>query len=419
MLNTIDTSLDEKRSFKPSKAFVKKALLNKQKDYDRLYHQSMTDREVFWGEIAEQFTWKKRWQRVCNWDDRPFARWFEGAKLNITENCLDRHLADHKEKLALIWQGEDDVQKKFTYQQLHQQVCTFANVLKDKGVKPGDRVAIYLPMVPELVISVLACARLGAVHVVVFAGFSAPALMERINDATAKIVITADGGFRNGKIIPLKNTMDTALEKTACVQHCIVVKRAHCDHAMIAGRDHDWQTLLSKADEDCPAEPMDACDPLFILHTSGSTGKPKGIQHNIAGYMVGVATSFKYLFDIKKEDVYWCTADIGWITGHSYLVYGPLLNAATVLMYEGAPFYPQPDRFWKIIQDHQVSILYTAPTAIRAAMQQGDQWLQKHDLSSLRLLGSVGEPINPKAWMWYHSKVGAEKCPIVDTWWQT
>jgi len=415
----IDIGLDEKRLFKPSPEFVANARLNKQNDYQKMYRQSIDDPETFWGNIAAQFIWHRHWDRVCDQDNPPFVRWFAGAQLNITENCLDRHLSTAKDKAAFIWEGESGERRTLTYSELYREVCACANALKKLGVKRGDRVVIYLPMIPELPVSMLACARLGAIHSVIFAGFSAPALIERINNCDAKVVITADGGFRNNKIIKLKKMMDEALAQIPSVEYCLVVVRANCTHKMQKKRDQYWHELLQYEESTCEPVVMDAHDPLFILHTSGSTGKPKGIQHSIAGYMVGVATSCKYVFDLKENDTYWCTADIGWITGHSYLVYGPLLNGATSLIYEGAPFYPQPDRFWQIIAQHQVNILYTAPTAIRAAMKHGDQWVEKQDLSSLRLLGSVGEPINPKAWMWYHNKVGDAKCPIVDTWWQT
>jgi len=406
--------------FKPSTEFVAGALLSDPQRYHQMYQQSITDPDTFWGNIASDFRWRKPWDRVCNQDNPSAAKWFDGGQLNITDNCLDRHLETaRKNKAALIWEGEPGDRRVLTYLDLYYEVCVCAKMLKNLGVNKGDRVVIYLPMIPELPIAMLACARIGAIHSVVFAGFSAHALVDRVNDCNATVMITADGSYRRGKVLALKNIVDEALSTTTVVKHCVVVKRANCQHEMTANRDYYWQELQQTIEGPCPAETMDANDPLFILYTSGSTGKPKGIQHSIAGYMVGVATTTKYVFDVKEDDTYWCTADIGWVTGHSYLVYGPLLNGASVLMYEGAPDWPQVDRFWQLIARYQVNVFYTAPTAIRTFMEWGKQWPARHDLSSLRLLGSVGEPINSAAWMWYYQYIGQQRCPIVDTWWQT
>ena len=420
MSQDIDVTMHEDRLFAPQAEFVKQAHINSREQYDAMYKESIENPEKFWGEIAETFVWKKKWDRVRNWDNAPFARWFDGAKLNITENCLDRHIAEGRgDKTAILWEGEPGDSEVISYKDLHDRVCKAANVFKKLGVGKGDRVAIYMPMVPELAVTVLACARIGAVHSVIFGGFSAPSLVDRINDCEAKLVVTADGGYRRGKVLDLKSIVDEALASTPCVDYCLVVKRTNSDHTMKEGRDVYWCEQHEGISADCPAEEMDALDPLFILYTSGSTGKPKGIQHSTAGYMVGTYTTTKYIFDLKEDDIYWCTADVGWITGHSYFAYGPTLNGATQVMYEGAPNFPDFDRFWDVVEKYKVSVFYTAPTAIRAFMSWGDEHVDKHDLSSLRLLGTVGEPINPEAWMWYHSKIGAEKCPIVDTWWQT
>ena len=420
MSNDIEVTMQEDRLFEPTFEFVEQAHIKSKGQYDAMYMESIRSPEKFWGGIAEEFTWKKKWDQVINWDDAPVAKWFDGAELNITENCLDRHLeTERRTKAALIWEGEPGDSLTLTYEELHDRVCRAAAMLREQGVKKGDRVTIYLPMVPELMISVLACARVGAIHSVIFGGFSSGAILDRVKDAESAVVITADGGWRRGKKLGLKNIVDDAINQTDIVKTCIVVQRAEIDHEMKEGRDIYWNDVYPAAGTAFEAETMKAQDPLFLLYTSGSTGKPKGVQHSTAGYMVGTYTTTKYIFDMKDTDVYWCTADVGWITGHSYLVYGPLLNGASIVMYEGAPNFPDLDRFWDVIEKYKVSIFYTAPTAIRAFMSWGNEHVEKHDLSSLRLLGTVGEPINPEAWMWYHEKIGASRCPIVDTWWQT
>jgi acetyl-CoA synthetase len=412
--------------FEPSAAFREKAWIKSYDDYKKMYDRSIADPAGFWGEIAEQFTWFKKWDKVVdyNYDRRKgkiFIEWFKNAKTNITVNCLDRHLATRGDQTAIIWEGNDvGVDKKITYRQLHEQVCKFANVLKAHGVKKGDRVSIYMQMIPELAVSMLACARIGAIHSIVFGAFSPDALADRCNDSECKIIVTQDTGLRGNKNnVPMKTNADAAAAKAPCVNKIIVVKRTGVEVPMKAGRDEWWDDEMAKVSADCPPEQMDAEDPLFILYTSGSTGKPKGVQHNVGGYMVFTAVTHKYIFDYHDGDVYWCTADIGWVTGHSYIVYGPLQNGATSVMFEGVPTYPEPDRFWQVIDKYKVNQFYTAPTAIRAISALGADWPKKRDLSSLRLLGSVGEPINPEAWMWYHTNIGHEKCPIVDTWWQT
>lgn len=419
---TITSMSQENRTFPPPASFVERAYIKSRKQYEEMYKRSVEDPEGFWGEIASQFHWFKKWEKV-NEEDFPNAKikWFIGGKTNLSYNCLDRHLGTKTEnKVAILFQGEpeDDV-KKFTYKELHQEVCKFANVLKANGVKKGDRVTLYLPMIPELPIALLACARIGAIHSVVFGGFSAEALRDRILDCGSKVLVTANVYYRGGKFITQKATADKTMEMCPNVEKCIVVKRAEHETPMKPGRDVWWHDEMAKVDANCPAEEMDAEDPLFILYTSGSTGKPKGVMHTTGGYMVYVATTFKYIFDYHDEDIFWCTADIGWVTGHSYIVYGPLANGATSLMYESVPNFPKPDRFWHIVEKFKVNTLYTAPTAIRAIMKDGEEWPNKHDLSSLRLLGSVGEPINPEAWIWYYNVIGKGKCPIVDTWWQT
>jgi acetyl-CoA synthetase len=416
----IDTVMHEDRKFPPSPEFVSKAKIASPQAYEKLYEQAQADPEKFWGDLArKELHWFQPFTKVLQWNE-PFAKWFVGGQTNASYNCLDAHLTTpRKDKLALIWEGEPGDQRTLTYQQLHAEVCKFANSLKGLGLKKGDVATIYMPMVPELAIAMLACARLGIVHSVVFGGFSAEAIADRNNDAQATAVITADGGWRRGKLLPLKATVDEALAKSPTVKHCVVYQRAGNQPPMQAGRDHWWHDLMAKASADCPAPPHDSETPLYILYTSGSTGKPKGIKHTTAGYNLFVKKTFQWVFDYRDEDIFWCTADCGWVTGHSYIVYGPLSAGATTFMYEGAPNFPYEDRFWDIIERHKVNILYTAPTAIRAFIKWGDQHVDKHDLSSLRLLGTVGEGINPEAWMWYHRKVGREKCPIVDTWWQT
>jgi acetyl-CoA synthetase len=389
-------------------------------ELERLRAEAHAAPEAFWARMAEaELHWFKKWDTVLEWEE-PHARWFTGGKLNISYNCLDRHLLTwRRNKAALIWEGEPGEQRTLTYNQLHAEVCRFSNVLKRMGIEAGDRVALYMPLVPELAIAMLACARIGATHSVIFGGFSSAALVDRINDAGCKLVVTADGGYRRGGEVKLKPAVDEALKATPSIENCIVVRRTGTSVLMESGRDHWWHELMLTVDANAPAAELDSEHPLYILYTSGTTGKPKGILHTTAGYLLQTHLTTKWIFDLRDEDTYWCTADIGWVTGHSYVVYGPLSNGATVLMYEGAPNHPEPDRFWSIIERHRVSILYTAPTAIRAFIKWGEQWPLKHDLSSLRLLGSVGEPINPEAWMWYHRVIGKERCPIVDTWWQT
>lgn len=392
-------------------------------DYLKSYQSSVKDPEGFWGDIADNhFIWQKKWDKVLSHDFfKPEFKWFEGAKLNITENCIDRHLLNHGEKTAIIFEPNDPNEKEeyITYKDLHKRVCKFANVLKTQGVQKGDRVCVYLPMIPDLAIATLACARIGAIHSVVFAGFSSASLAARINDAECKMVITSDGSFRGGKIIDLKSIVDEALVSCPSVKCTLVAKRTQSNISMKSGRDVWLQPLLDAAIEECPFELMDAEDPLFILYTSGSTGKPKGMVHTTAGYMVNTAYTFKNVFQYEEDDVYWCTADIGWITGHSYIVYGPLLNGATTLMFEGVPSYPDWSRFWQIVEKYKVNQFYTAPTAIRAMAKENLSHVKKHDLSSLKILGTVGEPINEEAWHWYNTHIGNEESPIVDTWWQT
>ncbi len=407
--------LTEDRRFEPSEEFRRLAYVRTPK----IREESWADPEAFWDRAAHGLRWIRPWRKTLQWDP-PNAQWFVGGQINACFNCVDRHiLAGQRNKAALIWEGEPGDSRVLTYWDLYREVNLFGNALKSLGVVKGDRVAIYLPMIPEAVIAMLACARIGAVHTVVFAGFSAEALRDRINDAQAKVLITADGSFRRGQIIPLKHDADYALKDTPCVKHVVIVKRGNFPLRIKEGRDRWYHRLIQDAAPHCEPEPCDSEDILYILYTSGTTGKPKGIVHTTGGYLVGVYTTAKHVFDLRHDDVYWCTADIGWVTGHSYLVYGPLAAGATCVMYEGAPDWPDRDRIWEIVQKHGVSILYTAPTAIRAFMKWGTEWPAKHDLSSLRLLGSVGEPINPEAWMWYYQNIGKERCPIVDTWWQT
>ncbi|MBL7649754.1 MAG: acetate--CoA ligase [Candidatus Hydrogenedentes bacterium] len=420
MSQQIEHVLEETRLFEPSPEFSAAATVKTRAEYDALYKKSIEDPEAFWAGVAEELHWFKKWDRVCNKDNMPFVKWFEGAKTNITYNCLDRHaLGARANQPAIIWEGEPGDEVTLTYSELHTQVCKAANALKGLGVQKGDRVAIYMPMVPELAIAMLACARIGALHSIIFGGFSATAISDRVHDSDCCCVITADGGWRRGAIVPLKDTVDEALATCPMVKNVLVVKRTANDIKMIDGRDHWWHDIVGGASDDCPAAELDAEDPLYILYTSGSTGKPKGILHTIGGYMVNTYLTSKYVFDLQEGDIYWCTADIGWVTGHSYVIYGILANGATSLMYEGAPNQPGPDRFWQIVDKYKVTIFYTAPTAIRAFAKWGDEHPAKYDLSSLRLLGTVGEPINPEAWIWYHKHIGRERCPIVDTWWQT
>jgi len=415
----IDTVMKESRLFPPPKEFAEKAIIGSNEQYEKLWQDANDDLEGFWGKLAEEIHWFKPFDKVLEWNE-PLAKWFVGGQTNVSYNCLDAHLdTPRANKAALIWEGEPGDTRVFTYRQLHQEVCKFANVLKKLGIRKGDVVAMYMPMVPELAIAMLACARIGAIHSIVFGGFSSEAIADRNNDASAKLQITADAGWRRGKQLPLKTNVDAALEKSPTVEKCVVLQRVGCEVQMKEGRDFWWHELMEDASTDCPAEPLDSNDTLFILYTSGSTGKPKGIKHSTGGYNLFAKKTMEWVFDIRDEDIYWCTADIGWITGHSYIVYGPLTAGATSLMYEGAPNWPAEDRFWEIVEKYKVNIFYTAPTAIRAFIKWGDEWVEKHDLSSLRLLGTVGEGINPEAWMWYHNKIGGQRCPIVDTWWQT
>ncbi|MBI5750150.1 MAG: acetate--CoA ligase [Nitrospinae bacterium] len=421
---TIDVLMDEVRKFPPPKTFSKNAHIKSLKQYKELYKKSIKNPDTFWAKMAKEFLhWNKKWTKVSEWDfTKPSVKWFINGKLNVSYNCIDRHLNSYRRnKAAIIWEGDDGTYKSYTYQQLYYEVNRFANVLKKYGVKKGDRVTIYLPMIPELPISMLACARIGAIHCVVFGGFSSSSLRDRIQDSEAKLLITSDEGVRGGKFVPLKANSDNAIKNGTTIEKVIVVKRTGNPVNMAANRDLWWNEEMKAADiaNYCEPEIMDSEDPLFILYTSGSTGKPKGVLHTTAGYLLFTALTFKWIFDYKEEDIHFCTADIGWVTGHSYIVYGPLCVGATSLMFESIPTYPKPDRFWEIVEKHKVNIFYTAPTAIRALMREGEDWVKKHDLSSLRLLGSVGEPINPEAWMWYHKVVGKGKLPIVDTWWQT
>src|SRR5215470_15776861 len=415
----IDSVLREDRVFPPSADFSRQAHIASRADYDRLYERSVKSPEDFWAEMALRLHWNAPWQRVLDWQP-PFAKWFVGGRLNVSENCLDRHLTDgRRNKAAIIWEGEPGERRVLTYQALHREVCRCANALRALGVRSGDRVGIYLPMIPEAAIAMLACARIGATHSVVFGGFSAEALRDRMNDAAATVVVTADGGYRRGAVVPLKANVDAALAGVPSVKHVIVVRRTGDPVPMQTGRDRWWQEIVPAASAECPPEPLDSEHPLFILYTSGTTGKPKGVVHSTGGYLLYASLTADWVFDLKESDTFWCTADIGWVTGHSYVVYGPLANGATSVMYEGAPNHPQPDRMWQLIDELGVTVFYTAPTAIRAFVKWGEDWPRRHDLSTLRLLGTVGEPINPEAWMWYHRVIGKERCPIVDTWWQT
>ncbi|OFX13718.1 MAG: acetate--CoA ligase [Armatimonadetes bacterium RBG_19FT_COMBO_69_19] len=415
--HAIEALLLEGRRFEPPEAFRARAALRD----PRIYEDAQRDPEGFWASIARELHWFRPWTKVLEWAP-PYAKWFVDARTNIAYNALDRHLGTpRRNKAAIMWEGEPGDERVLTYADLHREVSKFANVLKGLGVRSGDRVAIYLPMIPELPIAMLACARIGAAHTVIFGGFSAEALRDRINDAQAKVLITADGGWRRGNVVPLKRNADEALEGTPSIQHVVVVRRigeAAAIHIR-EGRDHWWHRLMADAALRCEAEPVDSEHLLYILYTSGTTGKPKGIVHTTGGYMAGTYATTKWIFDLREDDVYWCTADIGWVTGHSYIVYGPLLNGATAVMYEGTPDYPEKDRFWAIVEKYGVNVIYTAPTAIRTFMKWGPDHPRRHDLSSLRLLGTVGEPINPEAWVWYYRYIGGERCPVVDTWWQT
>ena len=415
-VGNIEALLQEDRRFPPPEEFAKQANVRD----PGIYEEALKDPEGFWARFAEELDWFKKWDKVLEWDP-PFAKWFVEGKINVSYNCLDRHLTTaRRNKAALVWEGEPGDWKVYTYWDLYREVCQFANALKGMGVRKGDRVTIYLPMVPELPIAMLACTRIGAPHSVVFGGFSPESLRDRINDSEAKVLITSDGGYRRGKVVPLKDNADEALDGTPTIENVVVVRRTGtADDQMKAGRDVWWHEVMEGQPLKCDAEPMDSEDILYLLYTSGTTGKPKGIVHTTGGYLVGTYATAKWVFDLKEDDLYWCTADIGWVTGHSYIVYGPMANGATSVMYEGSPDYPDRDRFWAIIEKYGATIVYTAPTAIRSFMRWGEEYPKKHDLSSLRLLGTVGEPINPEAWMWYWENIGGGRCPVVDTWWQT
>jgi acetyl-CoA synthetase len=415
----LDSTLREDRVFPPPPGFSAQAHIKSLEEYEALYRRSIDDPESFWAEAAQELHWFKPWTQVLDWN-LPWAKWFVGGQTNLSYNCLDRHLSGpRRDKTAIIWEGEPGEVRRLTFAELHAEVQKFANALKSLGIKKGDRVAIYMGMTPELAIALLACARIGAVHSVIFGGFAANAIADRVNDCSAVVILTQDTSYRRGNEIQLKRTVDEALPACPTVRHVVVYRRAGSSVTMVAGRDWWWHDLIAHAPTECAAEPLDSEDPLYILYTSGTTGKPKGLVHTTGGYAVQTYLTTKYVFDMRDDDIYWCSADIGWVTGHSYVVYGPLQTGATVLMYEGAPNYPDFSRFWKIIDDHKVTIFYTAPTAIRAFIKWGDQFVDKYRLDSLRLLGTVGEPINPEAWMWYREKIGHNRCPIVDTWWQT
>ncbi len=422
MLNpseNLSSSLQESRVFPAPEDFAAKAHVKSLDEYERMYRRSVDEPEAFWAEAAAELEWFEPWATVLEGTGAE-AKWFTGGKLNLCHNCVDRHaLGGKKDKVALLWEGEPGEVRRMTYGELHVEVQRFANALKRLGVKRGERVAVYMGMCPELAIAMLACARIGAVHSVIFGGFAAHALVDRINDSECVAVLTQDGSFRRGAEVKLKAIVDEALEKCPTVKSVVVYRRSGTEVAMQGGRDVWWHDAVEGVEAECPAEWMEAEEPLYLLYTSGTTGKPKGLLHTTGGYSVGTYLTSKYIFDLREEDVYWCTADIGWVTGHSYVVYGPLQNGVTVVMYEGAPNWPEPDRFWKIVDDHQVTVFYTAPTAIRAFTKWGDSWVRKHSLQTLRLLGTVGEPINPESWMWYRREIGKDRCPIVDTWWQT
>jgi acetyl-CoA synthetase len=415
----IESVLKEKRVFQPPSEFSAKAHVDGVPASDKLVADASRDPEQFWADVAGELDWFTPWEKVLDWNP-PFAKWFVGGRTNLCHNAVDRHLSTwRRNKAAIIWEGEPGDSRVLTFDDLRRETSRFANVLKKLGVQTGDRVGLYMPMIPELAIAMLACARIGATHSVVFGGFSAEALRDRMNDAQAKVVVTADGGYRRGSIVPLKANVDEAVRQAPSVESVVVVSRTGQTVPMNDGRDHWWNDLMDEVSDVCPVTPLDAEHPLFILYTSGTTGKPKGVVHTTGGYMVHTYITSKWVFDLKDEDTYFCTADIGWVTGHSYVIYGILANGATSVMYEGAPNYPEPDRFWRIIDKYGVSIFYTAPTAIRSFMKWGSEWPRKHRLDTLRLLGSVGEPINPEAWMWYREEIGKNRCPIVDTWWQT
>ena len=415
----IDSTLRENRVFPPPPEFSAKARIGSLAEYEALYKQSIEDPEEFWAGVARELHWFKPWDKVLEWN-LPWAKWFVGGQLNLSYNCVDRHaLGERSNKTALIWEGEPGEIRRLTYGELHTEVQRFANALKSLGIGKGDRVAVYMGMTPELAIALLSCARIGAVHSVIFCGFAANAIADRVADAGCVAILTQDTSYRRGNEIKLKQTVDEAMPACHTVEHVVVYRRTGTPVNMVAGRDHWWHDLVAKAAPECAAEPMDSEDPLYILYTSGSTGKPKGLLHTTGGYAVQTYLTTRYVFDLRDDDIFWCTADIGWVTGHSYVVYGPLQNGATVLMYEGAPNWPDFSRFWKIVDDHRVTVFYTAPTAIRAFIKWGDEHVDKYKLDSLRLLGTVGEPINPEAWMWYREKIGRNRCPIVDTWWQT
>lgn len=415
----ITSVLVETRTFPPPASFSAAAHIKSEAEYEAMWQRAKDDPAGFWGELAGNLHWFRKWDKVVD-GQMPNTKWFTGGKINASYNCLDRHLESwRKNKAAIIWEGEPGDTRVLRYQDLHREVCKFANVLKKLGIKTGDRVTLYMPMIPELAIAMLACARIGATHSIIFGGFSADAVAERNNDAQAKLVVTADAGWRRGREVELKKAVDASLEKSPTIENVVVVRRTGSQVNMVAGRDYWWHDLMQDASPDCDAVELDSEHPLFILYTSGSTGKPKGVLHTTAGYLLGTSQTAKWVFDLKDDDTYWCTADIGWVTGHSYIVYGPLANGATTMMFEGAPNWPDEGRFWELIEKYKVNIFYTAPTAIRSFIKWGDDWPNKYDLSSLRLLGTVGEPINPEAWMWYHRVIGGERCPIVDTWWQT
>ena len=416
---SIDNVMQESRLFPPSDQFLEGCEINSMAAYQELYDKAAADPVQFWGDLAkEDLHWFEAFEETLDWKE-PYAEWFVGGKTNVSYNCLDRNLAENADKTAIIWEGEPGDVRTFTYRELHSEVSRLANAFKKAGVEQGDVVSIYMPMVPELAFAMLACARIGAVHSVIFAGFSAESIADRNNDASAKVQLTADGGYRRGKVLALKDIVDEALEKSPTIETCIVLNRTDTEVSMKEGRDIWWHELLDSVDDDCPATPLDSESPLFILYTSGSTGKPKGIKHTTAGYNLYAKKTFEWVFDIREDDIYWCTADLGWITGHSYIIYGPLSNRATTLMFEGVPNYPDFGRFWDVVDKHKVNQFYTAPTALRALMKEGDEWVKSRDLSSLKLLGTVGEPIKEPEWKWYFSIVGNGNCPIVDTWWQT